>query len=556
MKTVFRMLGTVMFLISLLLHASESKTGYVDGDNPNAEVTFSTEYATSYTISASPTGGWVFTDDFGVSGYSGWYKSAAHSAKCEKLVINDIQIATVWVDAATAFGVTINGKMYKPGGPNGSLVNWSVAGKSNAATISMHLDPSEAIVALGDSKGFTYKKADDVALYGLWWDSSKTPSFDTGNYSAIGSTYNFSSTTAGQYTLTAARNGAGHKSASATVKNVEAASISVSGATQIGTTKDWVVAKGTGNVTITATLNPAIAEVDIPAGLITWTGGTAVANHPLQRTVSKGTAAKTTVKITCGTSSKEVDIWVIEVQSLTRANTNTSRRLATGVPITVPVSHWSNTITVVTNPVGREDCVTLTVPTGKGSITRDTSNPAKWDYAAPVEAKSNVGVTKVDSFNVSSSILGVASTKTASIHLCSVFHYLGTLDNDRDKALVYAIWKYNISTANMTSIGYDSTLTTAGLAPPGDNVSIGPDAFTSEWFCASVVGHENVHCDQLWTTRATSAGEREAYQWELDHSNAPGYTASPVTYIYTYAKPDYDDAKSNYVSNGGTTTYP
>ena len=98
-----------------------------------------------------------------------------------------------------------------------------------------------------------------------------------------------------------------------TVLEVDSVTVT-SGATQTNVTgaKNWAAVKDpTGNVMIEATLDPDIAESHVPAGLVTWTGGSAVEGHPLQRKVSKAASAHTTVTATCCTSSDYVDVWVV-----------------------------------------------------------------------------------------------------------------------------------------------------------------------------------------------------------------------------------------------------
>jgi len=158
---------------------------------------------------------------------------------------------------------------------------------------------------------------------------------------------------------------------SGSMKVVEVSSISVSGATHIGSTKNWGVVKGTGNVTITAILNPAIAEEDIPDGFITWSGGTAVAGHPLQRTVSKTTSAKTTVTVTCGTSSKEVDIWVIWSTIALRK----SDEMSTNNDVTFPASVGGNKL----GPLTDEDDGILAEARGKVEIVVTLSPTGIYD---------------------------------------------------------------------------------------------------------------------------------------------------------------------------------
>ncbi len=100
-------------------------------------------------------------------------------------------------------------------------------------------------------------------------------------------------------------------SAEATVDVVEVEKIDVvSGATAVadGTatpadTDVCVAIKGTGDVLLQANLDPDIPEADVPAGLITWTGGNPVTGHPLQRKVAKSAWGKTTVEVKCGAST-------------------------------------------------------------------------------------------------------------------------------------------------------------------------------------------------------------------------------------------------------------
>jgi hypothetical protein len=71
-----------------------------------------------------------------------------------------------------------------------------------------------------------------------------------------------------------------------------------------------VAVKTSGDVIIEAELDPVV-PANKANSVLTWTGGNAVTGNSLRRKVSKGTSAKTTVKAVCGTSEKEVDIWII-----------------------------------------------------------------------------------------------------------------------------------------------------------------------------------------------------------------------------------------------------
>lgn len=94
-----------------------------------------------------------------------------------------------------------------------------------------------------------------------------------------------------------------------TIPKVESISV-VDGATQTNVTgiKNWAAVKGSGDVIVEVTLSP---NTDAAAVGVTWTGGDPVAGKPRQRKVSKASSAKTTVKATCGTSSADLDVWII-----------------------------------------------------------------------------------------------------------------------------------------------------------------------------------------------------------------------------------------------------
>lgn len=72
--------------------------------------------------------------------------------------------------------------------------------------------------------------------------------------------------------------------------------------------KNWAAVKAVGNVTITAKLKP---DTDNAAAAITWAGGNSVVGKPRQRTVTKTEAAVTPVKVTCGSESDGLYLWII-----------------------------------------------------------------------------------------------------------------------------------------------------------------------------------------------------------------------------------------------------
>ena len=552
MKTWILILTAMLSCLGV--NAGESRTGTVSGTNPDAEVYFYTVTNDSYTIGATPSGGWIFTDAFSYPASNGWYQSGAHSASCEFIV----GVTTVFVDAASIFSATISGSMYKPGGTGGSLVPWSVTG-TGSGSASYTIDPTTAIIPVSATNGeysqpYTYRVNGYTAPGGLW----KTG----GIYLNLGAINDFSSTNAGYFTLMAARNSNGAGLAFAEAWVVEVSSVATGSITSTtnspGASETLIVPKGSSTIAITATPNPDIW----PDGYPTWTPQTE-ANGSSTCSFNPSVAGEYTIAASCGASSKAIKIVVVEIKSLNREKTKTSRNAASGAPITVTSLHKTNTITVETSPAGYESYVTLSIPSGKGSISRDSSNNAKWVYTAPTEAQSDVGVDPTESFDVSCSIMSTIVSDTIKIHLSSVFKYFGTDDVDRNGAWQYAKWKYGISTANLTSITYLNTQSTAGLTShymysSDKPMTLGSQAFSSEWCCASVLGHENVHGTQsYWFVRSQKeASEVQASAWELDHSNAPGCTSTPLTYIYTYDLPYYNDTKSYYLTNGGTVVYP
>ena len=105
-----------------------------------------------------------------------------------------------------------------------------------------------------------------------------------------------------------------------TVVQIESLSILNNSATIIGdgpgtpaNTDVCAAIKGAGEVLLQATLNPAIAEGLLPDGLVSWTGGEAVAGHPLQRKVSKGEWSKSVVGIHAGNQSAAIRAMVVYI---------------------------------------------------------------------------------------------------------------------------------------------------------------------------------------------------------------------------------------------------
>ena len=157
-------------------------------------------------------------------------------------------------------------------------------------------------------------------------------------------------------------------STSARVTAVQLQSISVSGATQIGTTTNWATMKTTNAsdyVIITANLCPNDTNA---ATLLTWSGGLAVTNNPFQRRVSKTNAVETTVTASCCSTSMTVNVWIISAQIKSVAftsdhhlmNTNNSDWTDTGILYGKP--DWvANSST--NNPISQTMNTTVSVTT-------------------------------------------------------------------------------------------------------------------------------------------------------------------------------------------------
>lgn len=317
--SISRVLLAATLLLPVLLRG-ESRTGYVHGGHTSDSVSFSNTTDSSYTVSASPTNGWVFTDHFSISGYNGWYKSGSHSASCETID----GVTTVFVDAATAFGVSIHGKMYKPGGEGGSLVDWSVSGSGSGAC-TPSVDPVAAIIAYGENRNFTYNINGSPAPGGMWKYSP-----GGGGYGGNSSGYTFppggSSPDAGFYVVSAARNSAGAREANASVSYVEVASIETSahGFKIISETNNpgdnesiCTEAQLSGSLTFTAHPNPSgqwpehgsppvsypewyVGDMKVQDGSDTYTFNPENKDFGVY-----------TIKAKCGTSVKAINVYVV-----------------------------------------------------------------------------------------------------------------------------------------------------------------------------------------------------------------------------------------------------
>jgi hypothetical protein len=84
----------------------------------------------------------------------------------------------------------------------------------------------------------------------------------------------------------------------------------VSGASQnnVTGTDNWAAVKGVDDVVVEATISPNTPQA---AMCITWSGGSPVSGHPLQRKLSKTTSAKTTITASSGSTSRSINVWIV-----------------------------------------------------------------------------------------------------------------------------------------------------------------------------------------------------------------------------------------------------
>lgn len=256
----------------------------------------------------------------------GWSMKSAqidNLASWTEASISGNNASTAYISTSTAkFAVTLSGELIPPeGSGSGGPTDFSIKANFEGE---LYIDASATIIAEGGASATLSAKVEDEEVKVNWsikkstqgnsWsgaDIEEMGSITVGN----GGKWNPPADT---YTITATDPSGDMKPASITFKVIKLESLSVSGATQEkervmnrADTNNWVTIKGNGDVTITAVIVPAVLESELPDKLITWTGGNAVKGHPLQRKVSKKTAAKTSVSATCGSSSESLDLWVI-----------------------------------------------------------------------------------------------------------------------------------------------------------------------------------------------------------------------------------------------------
>lgn len=171
---------------------------------------------------------------------------------------------------------------------------------------------------------------------------------------------------------------------------------------------------------------------------------------------------------------------------------------------------------------------------GTGSLSQDPDDETKWLYAPFTEPRTEKHPKPVD-VKIVAKYKGIECGDTINVRVKPVFLFLAGAhkhgsgqpvhmpdDDDYNLAWQYVRWKYGISTSNLTSITYDSTLTKAGLTNMIlKTCRLGPDAFMNENRCASTLGHENVHGGQSYWT-SVKEREIEAYTWEINNAAATG----------------------------------
>jgi len=319
-----------IFLILLSLSIcntlfGEVKTGYVDGDTPSVSITFDSPVDYSYTLSAAPKGGWVFTDEFYYPSGNGWYRSGGYSISCEQLEGDG---TTVFVDAASVFAATISGRMYIPDSEGGSPIGWNVTG-SGGTPVNVFIEPATAILPItGGEREFSYRSNNLNLNFGALWKYTgmniEGESINT-NWSSGGNIFTFPNLKAGEYQLSAARNSNGALSALANITLVQIKSLSATanGITVTSTTDSpgddesvCIDVKRTnitgGSVTVTALPEPGNQwPKDQPEWYI---GDTKVQTGGSSYEFSAGdrSAGKYTIEARCGNSKKAINVYIVQ----------------------------------------------------------------------------------------------------------------------------------------------------------------------------------------------------------------------------------------------------
>lgn len=172
--------------------------------------------------------------------------------------------------------------------------------------VDTHESPQDMTVCIGQEKLFTAETAHPPGSSWSW--SGATISGSATNHPTSDALKTFS-TAGGPFSVTATYNSETSHAARVTV--VEVASLTPNAGTLISGSSPptYVVCLGTGDVTVTATPNPSLAEGSLPScwGFI---GGNAVGSGLLQRKVTKTTPGITDFTAAAGTSSKTIRVIV------------------------------------------------------------------------------------------------------------------------------------------------------------------------------------------------------------------------------------------------------
>ena len=185
---------------------------------------------------------------------------------------------------------------------------------------------------------------------------------------------------------------------------------------------------------------------------------------------------------------------------------------------------------------------------GQGTLTRYTTDKAKWLYAPFSELKTAKHPAAVRTVYIAAKYNGLERAEN-NFFVFSVFTYFGSPVSpfrDLEQAWKYAKWKYNIDTSALSSISYDATIT--GKAAWTDAITkecrLGSSAFGSENQCASILGHENVHGVQSaayiyaswanWAIGGSDFCEVDAYNWEINHATQTGLSPGELSTVIGY----------------------
>lgn len=191
-------------------------------------------------------------------------------------------------------------------------------------------------------------------------------------------------------------------------------------------------------------------------------------------------------------------------------------------------------LTINNEPPGDENLVVLET-TDEGILTKEIDT--KWIYTPLEESTTEKHPADFTTITVAAKIEDYEYT-TTYFFVHSIFYYLAHLPDhiDRERAWQYAKWKYGINTSALNSISYNPSQSTPGLTGTyTNNCTLGTGAFGSENYCASVLGHENVHGEQPWWDIVASeaswlAGgphyiEVDAYNWEINNASRTGLSS-------------------------------